>query len=309
MISTLRQLTEHLAAQRERQTVAVVCGHDAQTIEAVGQAIDPGFAKAVLVDTMPDAPERLMAGGRSAHVAHCRANDDAEAAAMAVDLVRQGRADMLMKGLVSTDVLLRAVLNKQQGLLPQGAVLTHVAVAELPAYDKLLLFSDAAVIPYPTPQQRRAQVAALVQTARALGIGEPRLSLIHCSEHVSDKFPHTADYRAIAKEAEDGRWGRVRIDGPLDVRTSLDAATLRVKGITSPIEGRADALLFPDIEAGNTFYKTVTLFGRAKTAGVLCGTTRPVVLPSRGDDAPTKLYSLALAALLSSVAQAGNAAL
>ena len=299
MITDFGQLTAQLSKREHKCRLAVVCGSDASTLDAVMRAVGESLAEVTFIgqaDAVKKALEHRSANLPDAAIE--AAESDAEAAEKAVSMVRSGEADILVKGLVSTDVLLRAVLNKQKGLLPPGQVLTHVAVAEMKQTGRLLLFSDAAVIPYPTPDQRRAQVGYVAALCRALGAEEPRIALTHCSEHVSDKFPHTLDYRAIIGEAQQGRWGHVRIDGPLDLRTAIDPDALHTKGIRSPLEGRADALLFPDIEAGNTFYKAVTFLAHCETAGLLCGTTHPVVLPSRGDDALTKYYSIALAALL-----------
>ena len=177
-------------------------------------------------------------------------------------------------------------------------MLTHVAMAEIPKYEKLLFFTDAAVIPVPTEGQRRQQIHYMNYVCHALGIEEPRISLIHCAEKVSAKtFPYTVDYLEIIAEAQTGKFGRCIIDGPLDLKTSLDSVSLREKGIHSVIDGQADALIFPDIVAGNVFYKTITLFGYAKTAGVLQGTQCCCVLPSRADSPESKYYSLALAAI------------
>ena len=216
----------------------------------------------------------------------------------AVALCKNGEADILMKGLINTDVLLRAILDKEKGIIRPGHVLTHVAMAEIPKYDKLLFFTDAAVIPVPTPAQRRQQIHYMNYVCHALGIEEPRISLIHCAEKVSAKaFPYTTDYLNIIAEAQTGAFGRCIIDGPLDLKTSLDSVSLREKGIHSVIDGQADALIFPDIVAGNVFYKTLTLFGYAKTAGVLQGTQCCCVVSSRADSPESKYYSLALAAI------------
>ena len=203
-----------------------------------------------------------------------------------------------MKGLINTDKLLRAVLNKETGILPKGKILTHIAVAEIPNYPKPLFFTDAAVIPYPTQEQRIEQVRVAAYACHALGIEEPKISLVHCSEKVSEKtFPFTAGYQEIIDLAKEGRFGKCIVDGPLDVKCSCSVQNMWAKGIDSPINGEADALIFPDIEAGNSFYKTLTLFGRAETAGVLQGPMAPVVLPSRGDSVFSKYYSIALAAV------------
>ena len=186
----------------------------------------------------------------------------------------------------------------ETGILPKGKILTHIAVAEIPNYPKPLFFTDAAVIPYPTQEQRIEQVRVAAYACHALGIEEPKISLVHCSEKVSEKtFPFTVGYQEIIDLAKEGRFGKCIVDGPLDVKCSCSVQNMWAKGINSPINGEADALIFPDIEAGNSFYKTLTLFGRAETAGVLQGPMAPVVLPSRGDSVFSKYYSIALAAV------------
>ena len=298
MITNFGQLIAHLSQSGCKCRLAVVCGSDASTLEAVSRAVTDMKAEVTFVghlDAVAQMSESLHLPALSAGMVP--AASDEEAAAKAVMMVRNGEADVLVKGLVSTDVLLRAVLNKECGILPRGRVLSHVAVSEMREMNRMLVFSDSAVIPYPTPEQRREQVGYVVSLCRAFGAEEPRVALVHCSEHVSDKFPHTLDYREVIAEAGQGRWGRVCIDGPLDLRTSIDPVALHVKGIKSPLEGRSDALIFPDIEAGNAFYKAVTFLAHNETAGILCGTTCPVVLPSRGDDVLTKYYSIALAML------------
>lgn len=162
-------------------------------------------------------------------------------------------ADILMKGIINTDNLLHAILDKEKGLLPKGKILTHLAVMQIPTYDKLLFFSDAAVIPRPTLQQRIEMVWYAICTCRRFGIEQPRISLIHCTEKVSAKFPHSLDYVNIVELAEAGEFGNVIIDGPLDVRTSCEQASGDIKGIVSPINGQADVLIFPNIESANAF--------------------------------------------------------
>ena len=220
-----------------------------------------------------------------------------EAAALAVELVRTGEADILMKGLINTDNLLRAVLKKEKGLLPPGGVLSHVAVAQIPLYHKLLLFSDAAVIPRPGLLQFRAMIENDVAICRKLGNDQPRVALIHCSEKVNEKFPHTLDYIQLKEEAQLGRFGSVFVDGPMDAKTACDRHSGEIKGLSSPVIGNADIMIFPNIESGNTFYKTLSLFGDANMAGMLTGTIAPVVVPSRSDSGNSKFYSLALACM------------
>ncbi len=271
-------LVAYLRSLNRKVRVAAVCPNDHSSIEALRRASDEGWIEPVMVDD----------------------EDSAKAAADAVAKIHAGEADVLMKGLISSDILLRAVLNKQTGLLSPGQVLTHTAVAEMPAYHKLIAYSDAAVIPYPSHEQRICQTRYLVNLCHGMGIQTPRVSLIHCSEHVDERhFPYTAGYADIIGRGLQGEFGYCIIDGPLDLKTSMCPESLAIKGISSPLDGDADALVFPDIEAANVFHKTITLLSSARIAAVLQGPSVPVVMPSRGDDVDSKYYSLALAALQS----------
>ncbi len=299
MIRTLADIPARLIATGRRYRFAIICGSDTSTLQAALRAVSAGFGHIIFFGHTEAVAQALADAGPLPpdSVTLVPAADDAQAARLAVGAVRHGRADILVKGLLGTATILRAVLDKEEGLLPTGGTLTHQAVAEWPPYGKLLLCSDVAVIPFPTPQQRRVQVALAAQTCRAMGVAEPRIALIHCSETATDKFPYTIDYADIITEAQRGDYGPCIVDGPLDVRTSIEAEALRTKGIDSPLEGRADALIFPDIEAGNVFYKAVTGMMHLPNACMMAGTTHPVVLPSRGDDADTKYNSMAMAAL------------
>ena len=282
-----------------RRKVAVVCPHDDHTLEAVDGALQKNIADFTLVgDTESPAIQRLTERypGRVEKIAE--PNPD-RAARRAVELVRLGNADVLMKGLLNTDNLLRAVLNKQEGILQAGAILSHVTCAEIKSLGRLLFFSDAAVIPSPTPEQHSAIVGYLSSVCHAFGIDEPRIALIHCNEKTSPKFPVTLAYSEIKEQAHAGAFGKAIVDGPMDVKTALDSHAATIKGISTPIDGQADALVFPDIQAGNVFYKTISFFTDSLNAGMLMGAKAPVVLPSRSDSARSKLCSIAMACLYS----------
>lgn len=293
-----RHLEELLLSQGTKRRIAVVNGADDTTRGAVARALEAGFAEAIFVGARHEveADEAIMR--HVSHVTIIDADDADDAAAKAVALARGGKADVIMKGLLNTDNLLRAILNKQTGILPPGEILTHITVGEIPSYHKLLLFSDVAVIPYPTDTQREAQLRYVLRMARKFGIECPRVSLIHCSEKVDERhFPFTAHYLTLKENAAKGVYGECIVDGPLDVKTSCCKAALDKKGIVSAVDGEADAIIFPDIEAGNAFYKTITLFAGATIAGILCGCTVPVVLPSRGDSVQSKYNSLLVASI------------
>ena len=279
-IQNLDEMIGRLIAKGGKKRIGVICPRDESTRKAVEEATSAtGFAEAVVFDD----------------------DDVLVAAQQAVAAARDGKVDVLMKGTLNTDDLLRAVLNKETGILPKGRVLTHLTCAQIPSYDKLVFCSDVAVIPYPTAEQREEQLKYLLQLMRSMGVEEPRVGLINCTEKVNEKhFPVTVEYRQLVEKAATGAFGPCIVDGPLDLKTCFSPEALHKKGINSPLEGRADAIIFPDIQAGNVFYKTITCFiPGVETAAVLAGTQVPVVLPSRGDSPKNKLYSLALACSLS----------
>ncbi len=298
-IQNFNELIAHLADLGQRKRVAVVCAADESTQGAVLKALEAGIIKAVFVGCRHEVEANADIMRYQEHISFIDADDPDDAAGKAVRLVREGGADVLMKGLINTDNLLRAVLNKEWGILPKGRVLTHVTVAEVPNYPRLLFFTDPAVIPYPTQEQRVEQLKYTTHICRSFGIEEPKVALINCSEKVSEKaFPFTVGYKDIIADAEKGVYGPCIVDGPLDLKTSLDRHALEKKGLHSPLNGEADVLIFPDIQAGNVFYKTITLFAGASTAGMLQGAKAPVVLASRGDSIQSKFYSLAAAAII-----------
>ena len=294
-----KALPQRLRSMAKCVTVAVACPADAHTEEVIERSISEEFAKFILVAVEQNAAvaERLHAKYPD-RTAIILATDVDDASRKAVAEVRQGRAQVLMKGTVNTDNLLRAVLNKECGLLEKGHVLTHIAVAEIPGLQRLLFFTDAAVIPYPTTEQFHAQLGYIADTYRSVtGNDCTRVALTHCTEKVSEKFPLTLSYEELKKEAREGAFGSIEVDGPMDVKTACDAESGAIKGIASPVVGNADILIFPDIEAGNTFYKAITLFAKATVAGMLAGTTAPVVVTSRADTVESKFYSLATACM------------
>jgi len=234
-ITTFNQLTEHLTTLCKRKRVVAVCPNDAHSEYAIKRAVEEGFASFLLVGDARLLHSYTELSIYSDNIEIIDIPDSDEAAREAVRLVRSDKADILMKGLINTDNLLRAILDKEHGLLPAGKVLTHLAVMQIPTYHKLLFFSDAAVIPRPTLQQRIEMIWYAIRTCHHFGIEQPRISLIHCTEKVSSKFPHSLDYVNIVELAEAGEFGNVIIDGQLDVLTSCERESGNIKGIASPI--------------------------------------------------------------------------
>jgi len=289
-------LAEQLRASERRRRVAVARPGDGHTREVIMRCLQEGLADFRLVaDGQSRAAADSIARAYPENVSVCYADDDMGTARQAVAIVRGGGADVLMKGTLNTDVLLKAVLDKENGLMRPGQVLSHVTAAKVPSYGKLLLFSDAAVIPMPTTEQFDAIIRYTTGVFRKISSGTPRVALIHCTEKTSDKFPQTISYAEIKRRAAENAYGDILVDGPMDIKTACDAESGMIKGICSPVAGSADILVLPDIEAGNVFYKTLTLFAGAMTAGMLCGTSVPVVVASRADSSESKYSSLVLA--------------
>ena len=272
-IQTFDDLHQLVSASGKHRRIVAVRPEDEATCEALRLAQEEGLAD--IIPIHDKLPER--------------------AAEKAVALIRRGDADVLMKGLIGTDILLRAILNKVSGLLPEGRVLSHLSVAEIPTYSKLLFFTDVAVIPYPTQKQRIEQIRYATYVCHHLGIHEPRIALIHCAEHGGRQFPFVDGYQDIKQMAAAGDFGRCLVDGPLDVKSACSLQALKAKGLESPLNGESDVLVMPDIEAGNAFYKSLALFAQARTAGILWGTQCPVIVPSRGDNAEAKFNSIIFA--------------
>ena len=272
-IQSFEELHQLVRTNGKHRRIVAVKPEDEATCEALRLAEEEGLADIIRIhDKLPE-----------------------RAAEKAVALIRRGDADVLMKGLIGTDILLRAILNKVSGLLPEGRVLSHLSVAEIPTYPKLLFFTDVAVIPFPTQRQRIAQIQYATHVCHQMGIHEPRIALIHCAEHGGRQFPYVDGYQDIKQMAAAGDFGRCIVDGPIDVKSACSLQALQAKGIVSPLNGEADVLIMPDIEAGNAFYKAMTLFAKARTAGILWGTQCPVVVPSRGDNAEAKFNSIIFA--------------
>jgi phosphate butyryltransferase len=284
---------------RPRKRLVVAWANDVHTLEAVYAAVESGLVEAILVGDEPVMVKVCQDHGLPReHFRMIHASTDGEAAARAVAMIRSGEADLLMKGLLSTEKYMRAILHKEQGLLENGAILSHVTVMEHPGHPKLLIAGDVAIIPEPDLREKLAILGSLVGTAKALGIEQPKVAILAASEQVQPKMRASAEAALLSKMAERGQIQGALVDGPMALDGAIDPESARIKGLTSPVAGDADCLLFPNLEAGNTFYKAGTKLGGAEIAAVLAGARVPCVLSSRGDSAKTKLSSIALAALL-----------
>ena len=298
MITQLHRIVDE-ARSRGRKRLAVAYGNDAHTLRAVADAYAEGlveptvFGDKALIQSV--CKEEGIDPGIFAIVDE---KNDVRCVEKAVSLVASGGADVLMKGLVSTDKYMRGILNKEAGLFPPKGTLSHVSVVEMPGRGKLLCIADVAVIPLPDFKQKTILIKYLASTAASLGVECPKIACIAPSEQLLPTVPSSTEAAILSKMADRGQLGNVIVDGPLSLDVALYpevAVEKKVKG--SAVAGDADCLLFPNIESGNVFFKSATHFGGAEIAAMVVGTKVPCVLTSRGDTPRTKLYSIALACL------------
>ncbi|HAF30944.1 MAG TPA: phosphate acetyltransferase [Bacteroidales bacterium] len=298
-ITSLDQMVKHLIQTGLNKRIAVAVAEDENTISALIEAKEMGFATPILIGDKSKIADVLAGANSNAEdFKIVDIQDHSLAAKEAVRMVRMEEADVLMKGLIGTDKFLKAVLDKETGLLPQKAVMSYVCALELPKYDKLLFVSDTAVLPYPDLNQKIAMVNYTIQMTKKFGIDNPKIALIGASEKVNDSFHYSTDYTQICKMVDRGQIPHCTIDGPLDIFLACDKESVKIKGVPTPINGEADALIFPSLESANSFYKGLMLFGGGELAGLIQGTIKPVVVMSRSESQKSKFYCVALSCLM-----------
>jgi phosphate butyryltransferase len=222
---------------------------------------------------------------------------EANIAKKAVEMMHNDQADILIKGLINTAVILKWVLNKDYNL-NLGKVLSHVALMEIPNRQKILFITDAALNILPDIEQKSHITENAINLARKLGYEKPKVAIVSSNEKVSEKLISSVDAAIISKMGDRNSFGPCIIDGPLALDIAISKEALDLKGISSAVDGDADILVLPNIDAANALYKSLIYFAKAETAGVIVGSRKPVVVTSRADSAVSKLYSIALATLL-----------
>jgi phosphate butyryltransferase len=299
MISSLDQMVEKVLLKGKKQTVAVAWAQDPNTIGAIYNAITAGFIEAVMIGNSGEIRKVCKKNG----IDHTKfsiihTDDEIKASSEAVMLARTGAADIVMKGLVGTDKFLKAVMDKESGIMVPDAVLSYVCAVEMPEYHKLLFITDPAVIPFPNLDQKIAMAGYAIEMAARFGIKNPKIALIGASEKLSRHFQYSVDYPEMCRMAKNGQLGNCTMDGPLDLFLACDKKSVEIKGVDTPVGGDADILLFPSLESCNPFYKGLMLFAHGELAGLIRGTQKPVIVMSRSESEISKYYCIALACLM-----------
>lgn len=283
--------------QGEKKVISVAVAQDREVLLSVEEARKKGVVDGILVGD--SAKIEKIADELNIDLSNYKIidkKDDVEAARQAVIEVSSGRADMLMKGLVDTGVVLKAALDREIGLRGDG-ILSHVAVFEIENYDRLFFITDAAMNIAPDLEAKKKIIDNSVKVARALGIEIPKVACICAKEKMNPKMPDTVDAHELEEMSKRGEIENCIVGGPfaLDNAVSIEAA--KHKGIEHEVAGMADILLAPDIEGGNILYKSISYFARSKGAGLIVGATAPIILTSRADSEETKLNSIILGAM------------
>jgi phosphate butyryltransferase len=297
-IKTLDQIVDKVKGKKRR---LVVAGGDAPTvIESITRAVKDDIIKATLVGDQQHIEELAQERGIDLSLFDIVHEADPQViSAKAVELVREGKADFLMKGLINTADYMRAILNKKKGLVAKDSLLTHVTVIEVPTYHKLLIVSDVAILVTPTLGQKITMLDFCVRIAQSFNIDSPKAGIISCVEKPSYKIDSTIDGSIIKKLAKRAQIKDVVVDGPLAMDLAISKRCAEEKKFISPVAGDCDILIFPNICSANVFFKTLTILAGARIAAIVVGAKVPCVLTSRADTEESKFVSISLGALLS----------
>jgi phosphate butyryltransferase len=283
--------------------IAVVGAHDPHVLAAVAQAQREGMVEATLAGDWPAIEAYSAQTGvdlTGATLFH--EPDPLRAARHVVELAGTGRADVVVKGQIKTADLLSVALNRYTGIRGRG-LLTHVGIFELPGMDRLIYLSDSGVVVYPDVYQKLDIINNVVQVAHLFGVPQPKVAILAASDTVHPKIPASIDALALSKMAEQGWVEGAVVDGPLGLELAISPRAAELEESESPIAGRADVLIVPNVEAGNIVAKGLLYFAHARMAGLVVGAKVPIVISSRADSAETRYLSLAMAAILAGVSR------
>ena len=278
--------------------VAVAVAQDEPVLEAVKAAKERNIADAILVGDKAKIEEVAKKINMDLSGFEIIDEPDVPTAALkAVELVHNKKADILLKGLLDSKTFLKSVLNKEVGLRT-GKMMSHVCVFEVEGINRLLFLADVAFNTYPTLEDKAHIIENTVEIAKACGIDTPKVAPVCAVEVVNPKMQPTVDADELTKMNERGEIKDCVVYGPLSMDLALSEEAAKHKGVVNPVAGNADIILFPNIDAGNITYKTLVHTAKVKNGNILLGTSAPVILTSRSDDAEAKINSIALASVI-----------
>lgn len=290
-------LINNVSNEKIKKVVVVAAADDEHVLEAVFKAKEDGFLDYILVGNKASILEKgktLFCSIEDADIVE--ASNDQEAAYKAVELIRNGKGDFLMKGKMETEVLLKEVVNKETGI-GKGRLMSHMCIMEIPAYHKIMGFTDGGMIINPTLEEKIGIIENSLEMFRNLGVESPKIAAVTAIEAVNPKMIDTVDAAELKEMSLEGRFGDCYIEGPISCDLTFSKESAAIKGFESPVTGDADIMLVPNITTGNILTKALIYLAGAKMAGCILGAKTPIALPSRGSTFEEKYYSLVICAI------------
>lgn len=298
MIKRYAEILAAVQANKRRKTISIAMADDPSVLHAIKAVAEKGLAKAVLVGDsrrIKAIAEKVGYPVTDEMIVH--AVEEREIAFRAVEQIRNGTAEILMKGHISTPILMKAVLDRDTGLRT-GSILSHVAVAEVPTYPKMLISGDGGITITPDLAAKQAILNNMIGVCRKLTIEQPKICALCPIEKINPKIQETVDAAELQKLAESGEFGDIILEGPMAMDVALSADAARKKGIASRIAGDTDVILVPNITSGNAIIKLLMYLANAKVGGLVMGAKVPIILLSRSDKPEEKFNSMILALLV-----------
>ena len=294
----MKKLSELLSIAKKKNHVlklVIATAEDEYVLKAIAEFCKFGLMKPILVGNKSKITQILEKEEISLpSIEIVTANTEIESAKLSVEIVKTGKGDILMKGLLPTKTFIKEILNKKTGINTSG-YFSHLGLFESPFYPKLFGLSDAAINILPDIETKKFIIKNAVEAYHKLGIAVPKVALLAPIEKINPRMQSTLDAAALVKIHKSEKIAECDIEGPLALDIAISQTAAEHKGISSKIAGHSDILIVPEITSGNVFYKSLTYLGNAKAAGILLGANAPVVVTSRSDSSESKLYSLALA--------------
>ncbi len=297
MLKNFDELVERAKGLGKRR-LAVANPYEVEDLKAIKRAKDEGIIEPIIIGDKEKIEEFLKKANVEPDMEIVEEKDYYKAIELSIQFAREGKADLIMKGLVKTPDLLHAVLDKEKGIR-KYKLLSHVGVLSCSRYPKFIIMSDGGMVIAPSLEEKVEILKNALIVAKALEIETPKVALLSAIEIVNPKMPSTLDVALIAKMAQRKQIKGIIADGPLAFDNAISKWAAEHKGIDSPVAGDADVFIVPNIEAGNIFFKILNYLSDGKSAGVVIGAKVPVVLPSRADTPESKFYSIVLSSLVS----------
>lgn len=298
MIKSYAEILAAVQANKRRKTISIAMADDPSVLHAIKAVAEKGLAKAILVGDsrqIKAIAEKVGYPVNDKMIVH--AVEEREVAFRAVEQIRIGKAEILMKGHISTPILMKAVLDRDTGLRT-GSILSHVAVAEVPTYPKMLITGDGGITITPDLAAKQAILNNMIAVCRKLEIEQPKICALCPIEKINPKIQETVDAAELQKLAETGEFGDIILEGPMAMDVALSADAAHKKGIASRIAGDTDVILVPNITSGNAIIKLLMYLANAKVGGLVVGAKVPIILLSRSDKPEEKFNSMILALLV-----------